>query len=201
MLPEAYGFRVVADSSVQDTFCSPDKQQFKLPVWQGVCSTCRSIRCMQTACCSHSTGFERCLCTCRPSTSFVVLAQAQCQQSNSGAILPAPAAAIWLPCLHSWVMPPTAFQAYSTWAPQGYLAHLAVASAWMCKYSATYCPVAEQYFSAAMQAGLQYSLGYDWDSTLPQAAVLLLSMNMQTSVVTNFLETLLLAKWEVIMHP
>lgn len=42
-------------------------------------------------------------------------------------------------CDCSWVTPPGVFQAYVTYASNGYLAHLAWAAAWMCKYDASYC--------------------------------------------------------------
>jgi hypothetical protein len=39
----------------------------------------------------------------------------------------------------SWVTPPGVFQAYVTYATNGYLAHVSWASAWMCKYDSSYC--------------------------------------------------------------
>jgi hypothetical protein len=42
-------------------------------------------------------------------------------------------------CCCSWVTPPGVFQAYVTYATNGYLAHLSWASAWMCKHDTTYC--------------------------------------------------------------
>lgn len=97
----------------------------------------------------------------------------------------------------SWVTPSGVFQAYITYAQNGYLAHLAWASAWMCKYTPTACATADKYWNAAASSTLQYSLGYDWDATLPGAAVLMLSMNRNVNSARNYLEGTVLAKWEV----
>jgi hypothetical protein len=56
---------------------------------------------------------------------------------------------------------------------------------------------AEKYFSDAVTGGFQYSLGNDWDSVLPGAAVLMTSMGLQANAAKNYLENSLLAKWEV----
>lgn len=52
-----------------------------------------------------------------------------------------------------------AFQAYSTYAANGYLAHLAWAAGWLCRFSAAYCGAARTWFDTAMATGLRYSLG------------------------------------------
>lgn len=39
----------------------------------------------------------------------------------------------------SFKVPSGVFQAYGSYWPEGYIAHLAFASAFMCKYSASYC--------------------------------------------------------------
>jgi len=49
--------------------------------------------------------------------------------------------------------------AYKTYAWNGYLAHIAWAAALMCKYQASYCPQAEQWFNTAY-AALSASFGW-----------------------------------------
>lgn len=54
------------------------------------------------------------------------------------------------------------FQAYGSYWPEGYIAHLAWASTWMCKYDSAACPSAVQWFNSAMNTNsLRYGLGYD----------------------------------------
>jgi hypothetical protein len=65
-------------------------------------------------------------------------------------------------------------------------------------YCQTVLP-AEKYFSDAVTGGFQYSLGNDWDSVLPGAAVLMTSMGLQATAARAYLENSLLAKWEVRM--
>lgn len=66
-------------------------------------------------------------------------------------------------CYRSWKVPPGVFQAYSSYWPEGYIAHLAWAAAWMCKYDASMCPTADKWFNNAMAVNnLRYGLGYDW---------------------------------------
>jgi hypothetical protein len=67
-----------------------------------------------------------------------------------------------------------------------------------CSASATApVPPAEKYFTDAVTGGFQYSLGNDWDSVLPGAALLMTSMGLQASAAKSYLENSLLAKWEV----
>jgi hypothetical protein len=55
------------------------------------------------------------------------------------------------------------FQAYASYWPEGYIAHLAWAAAWMCKYDDSMCPTADKWFNNALAVNnLRYGLGYDW---------------------------------------
>lgn len=54
------------------------------------------------------------------------------------------------------------WMAYKTYSWEGWKAHLAWAAAFMCKYSLTYCPAAEQWWNTARTSTLGTSFGYDW---------------------------------------
>ncbi|WIA29389.1 hypothetical protein OEZ86_011893 [Tetradesmus obliquus] len=99
---------------------------------------------------------------------------------------------------NTWKVPPGVFQAYASYWPEGYIAHLAWASAWMCKYDADMCPTANKWFNNALAVNnLRYGLGYDWDSTLPGAAALMISMSQPSaSAAKQYLEDYVLTKWE-----
>jgi hypothetical protein len=92
------------------------------------------------------------------------------------------------------------FQAYGSYWPEGYIAHLAWASAWMCKYSSSFCPTAVEWFNTALNTNnLRYGLGYDWDSTFPGVAALMVSMQQPSvaAAAKSYLEGYILPKWEV----
>lgn len=82
---------------------------------------------------------------------------------------------------------------------EGYIAHLAWAAAWMCKYDSSYCSTAEKWFNNALGVNnLRYGLGYDWDSTLPGTAALVISLGLPSaSAAKQYLEDYVLTKWEV----
>lgn len=69
----------------------------------------------------------------------------------------------------------------------------------MCKYDSSMCPAAERWFTTAMGVNnLKYGLGYDWDSTMPGAAALAISLNLGVSAAAKeYLEGYILQKWEV----
>jgi hypothetical protein len=52
--------------------------------------------------------------------------------------------------------------AYKTYSWEGWKAHVAWAAAFMCKYSPSYCPAAEQWWNTARSSTLGTSFGYDW---------------------------------------
>lgn len=103
-------------------------------------------------------------------------------------------------CPCSWKTPGGVFQAYGSYWPEGYIAHLAWAATWMCRYDASACPTAVQWFNTAMSTNnLRYGLGYDWDSTFPGVAALVISMGLQPLVdpARQYLEGYILPKWMV----
>jgi hypothetical protein len=92
------------------------------------------------------------------------------------------------------------FQAYGSYWPEGYIAHLSWASAWMCRYDSSACPTAVQWFNTALNTNsLRYGLGYDWDSTFPGVAALVISMGLSPLVdpARQYLEGYILQKWAV----
>ncbi|KAF8073058.1 celI [Scenedesmus sp. PABB004] len=99
---------------------------------------------------------------------------------------------------NTWKVPPGVFQAYASYWPDGYIAHLAWAAGWMCKYDASACPSASKWFDTAMGVNnLRYGLGYDWDSVMPGAAALAVSLGLpQAAAAKTYLEGYILAKWE-----
>lgn len=118
---------------------------------------------------------------------------------GSGAATPHTLEAALLLSLFRWSVPPGVFQAYKSYWPDGYMAHLAWAAAWMCKYDSSMCPTAESWFSKSLgNNNLRYGLGYDWDSTLPGVAALVIGMNLGVSAAAkDYLEGYILQKWEV----
>jgi hypothetical protein len=56
----------------------------------------------------------------------------------------------------------TGWMAYRTYSSEGWKAHVAWAAAFMCKYSAAYCPAAEQWWNTARTSTMGTSFGYDW---------------------------------------
>lgn len=108
-----------------------------------------------------------------------------------------------LPCVCvvcSWKTPGGVFQAYGSYWPEGYIAHLAWAATWMCRYDSSACSSAVQWFNTAMNTNsLRYGLGYDWDSTFPGVAALVISMNLTPLVdqARQYLEGYILTKWAV----
>jgi hypothetical protein len=72
----------------------------------------------------------------------------------------------------------------------------------MCKYSSSSCPDAVSWWNNAMNVNnLRYGLGYDWDSTLPGAAAVFISMSTPgvADAAKQYLEGYVLQKWEVRM--
>ncbi|KAF8065624.1 celF [Scenedesmus sp. PABB004] len=88
--------------------------------------------------------------------------------------------------------------AYSTYASNGWLAHVAWAAALMCRHSPAYCPTAETWWGTASASSLQYSFGFDWDSALPGAAAVLAAVPGLgvSSAARTWLEGFVLAKWQ-----
>lgn len=102
--------------------------------------------------------------------------------------------------LCSWKTPGGVFQAYGSYWPEGYIAHLAWAATWMCRYDSSACSSAVQWFNTVMNTNsLRYGLGYDWDSTFPGVAALVISMNLTPLVdqARQYLEGYILTKWAV----
>jgi hypothetical protein len=65
-------------------------------------------------------------------------------------------------CPHSWKVPAGVFQAYASYWPEGYIAHLAWAAAWMCRYDVAFCRTADRWLNTALGVNnLRYGLGYD----------------------------------------
>lgn len=91
------------------------------------------------------------------------------------------------------------FQAYPSYWPDGYTAQLAWAAGWMCKYDGDFCDEAVERFNGAMSINnMKYGLGYDWDSVMPGAAALLVSIKLDPvdAVAKTYLEGYILGKWE-----
>ncbi|KAI8473823.1 MAG: Six-hairpin glycosidase-like protein [Monoraphidium minutum] len=99
----------------------------------------------------------------------------------------------------NWETPDGVFQAYKTYWPEGYLGQMVWAAAWMCKYDASMCPAAAKYWGECMKINnIKYALGYDWDTVLPGAAALLVSLKVDgvSEEAAGWLEGYVLAKWE-----
>ena len=74
----------------------------------------------------------------------------------------------------------------------------------MCKYDSSACPSAVQWFNTALNTNnLRYGLGYDWDSTFPGVAALVISMGLNGLVdpARQYLEGYILQKWTVSEMP
>lgn len=70
----------------------------------------------------------------------------------------------------------------------------------MCRYDSSACPTAVQWFNTALNTNsLRYGLGYDWDSTFPGVAALVISMGLSPLVdpARQYLEGYILQKWAV----
>lgn len=98
----------------------------------------------------------------------------------------------------NWKTPSGVFQAYGSYWPEGYIAHLAWAAGWMCRYSSQYCASFTQWYNTASSTNnLRYGLGYDWDSTMPGVAALAIAINADVaSQAKDYLEGYILPKWE-----
>ena len=92
------------------------------------------------------------------------------------------------------------FQAYPSYWPEGHLAQMLWGSAWMCKYAGgEHCEETKDMWSKCMAVNnVKYALGYDWDTVLPGAAALIVSIKLEpiAEVAKGMLEGYMLSKWQ-----
>jgi len=72
-------------------------------------------------------------------------------------------------------------------------------AAWMCKYDSSACGAASRYWDECMRINnIKYALGYDWDTVLPGAAALLVTLKLgkASEQAAAWLDGYVLAKWE-----
>lgn len=139
--------------------------------------------------------------TCNKQSLQRIIQLAQCSHPPSSSSSCTVTTTTTIPDIHnSWKTPGGVFQAYGSYWPEGYIAHLAWAATWMCKYDSSMCSTAVQWWNTASSTNnLRYGLGYDWDSTFPGVAALVISMGLQPLVdpARQYLEGYILAKWAV----
>jgi hypothetical protein len=91
------------------------------------------------------------------------------------------------------------FQAYPSYWPEGYLGQLFWGAVWMCKYDQSYCRAAAQAWDDCMQINnIKYALGYDWDTVLPGAAAVAVTIKLDgvAEQAKTLLEGYLLSMWQ-----